>query len=152
MLVSSIQKVIRLFFFNGGKLQCCGLCCTSTRISHNYIHLLLFSREVVSDSFVTSGTVAHRLLCPWDFPGKNTGVGCHFLLQGIFPTKGSNLLLLNWQADWLPQMHQESQIEHTTLQKFWNASYIFIETRMYSISWYKQVHNNVEFYTQKNQF
>ena len=26
------------------------------------------------------------LLCPWDSPGKNTGVGCHFLLQGIFPT------------------------------------------------------------------
>ena len=28
---------------------------------------------------------------PWDFPGKNTGVGCHFLLQGIFPTQGPNL-------------------------------------------------------------
>ena len=27
---------------------------------------------------------------PWDFPGKNTGVGCHFLLQGIFPTQGLN--------------------------------------------------------------
>ena len=31
-----------------------------------------------------------RLFCPWDFPGKNTGVGCHFLLQGIFSTQGSN--------------------------------------------------------------
>ena len=31
-----------------------------------------------------------RLLCPWDFPGKNTGVGCHALLQRIFPTQGSN--------------------------------------------------------------
>ena len=31
-----------------------------------------------------------RLLRPWDSPGKNTGVGCHFLLQGIFPTQGSN--------------------------------------------------------------
>ena len=29
-------------------------------------------------------------LCPWDFPGKSTGVGCHFLLQGIFPTQGLN--------------------------------------------------------------
>ena len=28
-----------------------------------------------------------RLLCPWDFPGKNTGVGCHALLHGIFPTQ-----------------------------------------------------------------
>ena len=31
-----------------------------------------------------------RLLRPWNFPGKNTGVGCHFLLQGIFPTQGLN--------------------------------------------------------------
>ena len=36
-----------------------------------------------------------RLHCPWDFPGKNTGLGCHFLLQGIFPTQGSNLGLLH---------------------------------------------------------
>ena len=35
------------------------------------------------------------LLCPWDFPGKDTGVGCHFLLQRIFPTQGSNLGLLH---------------------------------------------------------
>ena len=28
-----------------------------------------------------------RVLCPWDVPGKNTGVGCHFLLQGISPTQ-----------------------------------------------------------------
>ena len=36
-----------------------------------------------------------RRLCPWDSLGKNTGVGCHFLLQGIFLTQGSNLGLLN---------------------------------------------------------
>ena len=36
-----------------------------------------------------------RLLRPWDSPGKNIGVGCHFLLQGIFPTQGSNLGLLH---------------------------------------------------------
>ena len=35
-----------------------------------------------------------RLLCPWDSPVKNTGECCHFLLQGIFPTQGSNLCLL----------------------------------------------------------
>ena len=43
-----------------------------------------------------------RLLCPWDFPGKDTEVDCHFLLQGIFPTQGSNshlLHLLDWQVD-----------------------------------------------------
>ena len=40
-----------------------------------------------------------RFLCPWDSPGKNTGAGCHFLLQGIFPIQGLNLCLLRWQAD-----------------------------------------------------
>ena len=40
--------------------------------------------------FVTPWTVATSLLCPWDFPGKNTGVGCHFLLQGLLPSQGSN--------------------------------------------------------------
>ena len=46
-----------------------------------------------------------RVLCPWDFPGKNTGVGYHFLLQGIFPTQGLNPQLLHWQADSLPLSH-----------------------------------------------
>ena len=50
-----------------------------------------------------------RLLCPWDFPGKNTGVGCHFLLQGmIILTQGSNPHLLHWQAESLPLSHQGS--------------------------------------------
>ena len=48
----------------------------------------------MSNSFVTPWTVAPpRLLCPWDFPGKNTGIGCHFLLQGFFLTQGSNQCL-----------------------------------------------------------
>ena len=41
-------------------------------------------------------------LCPWHFPGENTGVGCHCLLQGIFLTQGSNPCLLHWQVDSLP--------------------------------------------------
>ena len=40
--------------------------------------------------------------CLWNLLGKNTGVGCHFLLQGVFSTQGLNLCLLNWQADSLP--------------------------------------------------
>ena len=44
--------------------------------------------------FVTLGTVAHQVLCPRDSLGKNTGVGCHDLLQGIFPIQGSNPNLL----------------------------------------------------------
>ena len=38
-------------------------------------------------------------------PGKDTGAGCHFLLQGIFPTQGSNSHLLHWQADSLLLSH-----------------------------------------------
>ena len=37
-----------------------------------------------------------RLLCPWDSPGKNSGVGCHAFLQGIFPTQGSNSCLFSF--------------------------------------------------------
>ena len=40
--------------------------------------------------FATLWTVSTRPLCPWNFPGNNTRVGSHFLLQGIFPTQGSN--------------------------------------------------------------
>ena len=50
---------------------------------------------------------------PWDSPGKNTEMGCHILLQGIFLTQGSNLSLLqllNWQADFLLLSHRESLI------------------------------------------
>ena len=45
----------------------------------------------MSDSLRPHGLWPTRLLSSWDFPGMNTGVGCHFLLQGIFPTQGSNL-------------------------------------------------------------
>ena len=38
------------------------------------------------------------ILFPWDSPGKNTGMGCHALLQGIFPTQGSNLHFLQQQV------------------------------------------------------
>ena len=53
--------------------------------------------------FATPWTVAHQ--APWDSPGKNTGVGYHALLQGIFPTQGPNpslLCLLHWQVCFLP--------------------------------------------------
>ena len=45
--------------------------------------------------FATPWTMATRLLRPWDFPGKSTRVGCHVLLQGIFPTQGLNPGLLH---------------------------------------------------------
>ena len=45
--------------------------------------------------FATLWSVGSRLLCPWDSPGKHSGVGCHALPQGIFPIKGFNLCLLH---------------------------------------------------------
>ena len=79
-------------------------------------HLLLFNGSVnivtaVSNLYYQmvvlkldhSLRVFYRLLCPWDSPGKNTGVGNHFLLQGIFPTQGSNPdLWAHLRADSLP--------------------------------------------------
>ena len=47
------------------------------------------------DSLRSHGLQPTRLLCPWDFPDKDTRVDCCFLLQGIFPTQGSNLGLLH---------------------------------------------------------
>ena len=62
----------------------------------------------VSDSLQPHGLWPTRILCPWDFSSKNTGVGCHFILQEIFLTQGSNLCLLcllHWQADSLSLSH-----------------------------------------------
>ena len=54
----------------------------------------------------THGLLSARLLCPQNFPGKNTGVACHFLLQEIFLTQGLNLSLLHWQVGSLSLSHQ----------------------------------------------
>ena len=56
------------------------------------------SHSVVPNS-VRSHGLQPRLLCPWDFSGKDTGVGCHCLLQGSFLAQGSNPGLLELQAD-----------------------------------------------------
>ena len=62
----------------------------------------------VSDSLQPSGLQPTRLLHPWDFPGKNTRVGCHFLLQGIFLTQGSNSGLPHCRKMLYPLSHQGS--------------------------------------------
>ena len=54
----------------------------------------------MSNSLRPYGLQPARVLCPWGSLGKNSGVGCHFLHQGIFPTQGLNsslLCLLHWQ-------------------------------------------------------
>ena len=69
-----------------------------------------------------------RLLYPLDFPGKNTGVACHFLPQRIFLTWGSNLrllhprCLLHWQADSLPLSHLGGPILGDSVTKSFAAA------------------------------
>ena len=82
-----------------------------------------FSHSVMSDSLWPHGLYPTKLLCPWDFPGKNSEVGCHFFFQGIFPTQGSNLHLLHWQmGSLLLQLPRKSLLGR--------------ETRTYSLCWF----------------
>ena len=54
--------------------------------------------SAVSNSWQPHELCPTRLFCPWNFPGKNTRVSCHFLLQEIFPIQRSNLCLLDLLA------------------------------------------------------
>ena len=79
-------------------------------------------------------------------PGKNTGVCCHFLLQGIFPTQGSNSGLLSWQVDSLLLSHQGSPIftipgVKTVLTQ--KNLYIILPTFFYFFYWRKMAFNVV---------
>ena len=60
--------------------------------------------------FATPWAIVARLLRTWDFPGKSTGVGCHFLLQGIFPAQGLNLGLPHCEQTPYHLSHQESLV------------------------------------------
>ena len=61
-----------------------------------------------------------RSLCLWDSPGKNTGGGCHSLLQGILLTQGSNMCLLDWPADCLPLATWDSHAHWSLLPRMMN--------------------------------
>ena len=64
---------------------------------------------LVAKSYLTIATPQPaRFLCQWDFPGKNTGVGYHFLLEGIFPTWGLNPGLPHCRQTLYPLGHQET--------------------------------------------
>ena len=76
-------------------IYCCHCCCLVVKSCLTPTHRLLPA----------------RLLCPWDFPGKNTGVGCHFHLQGIFLTQESNPCFLHWQMGSLLLSYQFSSVQ-----------------------------------------
>ena len=66
----------------------------------------IVSCSVVSNSLPSHGLQPTRLLHPWNFPDKSTGVGYHFFLQGIFPTQGSNPGLLHCRQTLYCLTHQ----------------------------------------------
>ena len=69
------------------------------------LKMCMLSCSFVSNSLQAHGQQPARLLCPWDLPGKNTGVGCHFLLKGTFLTqvlKPTGLMSPALKADPLP--------------------------------------------------
>ena len=63
------------------------------------------SSLVMADSLQPHELQPTRLLYPWSSPGKNTGVGCHSLLQRIFLTQGMEPRSPTLQADSLPSEH-----------------------------------------------
>ena len=67
------------------------------------------------DSLWPHGLQPIRLLCPWDFPGKDIGVGHHAFLQGIFPTQGSNLGLLHCRQILYWLSYKESPLSYMAL-------------------------------------
>ena len=70
------------------------------------LYACMLSCSVMSDSLRPHGLQPTRLLRPWDFPGKNTEVGYHFLLQDIFLTQGLNLGLLHCRQTLYRLSHQ----------------------------------------------
>ena len=69
----------------------------------------------MSKSLRPHGLYPTRLLCPWNSPGKNTGVGCYALLQETFLTQGSNLELLHCRTI-LAQTVQSAPVQETQVR------------------------------------
>ena len=83
------------------------------------ISILVF----LSDIWLFCNPMNSRLLYPWDFSGKNTGVGCHSLLQGIFLTQGSNLHLLLYRKILYHWATREAQMQMVIIKKTINNKY-----------------------------
>ena len=107
--------------------------------------------------FVTLRTLAHRLLCPWDFPCKNAGLGCHFYLYGIFLTQASNPCLLHRTGRFLtteppgtlPSPIVNNTVLHTNLlipwtaeSRIWLSSFHFVKRVDFKCSHHTHTHTH----------
>ena len=77
-------------------------------VKHHVYYQSAFQSHTYTVSYKAYGLYPARFLSSWDFPGKNTGMDCHFLLQGIFPTQGSNLGLPHCKQTLYRLSHQGS--------------------------------------------
>ena len=96
---------------------------------HRHPHQLSWSEVKWSCSVVSNSLWPHelgptRILCPWDFPGKNTGVGFHFLLHGIFPTQGSNLSFPHCRQMLYHLSHQFAESDTTEQLTLWLSAFL----------------------------
>ena len=64
------------------------------------MHVWMLGHSIMSDFLRPRGLQPTSLLCPWDFPGKNTGVACHALLQGNLPNP-ENISCISWTGRWI---------------------------------------------------
>ena len=71
------------------------MCCVCVCVCFSQHQKKMLLPSIMPDSLRPHGLYPTRLHCLWDFLDNSTGVGCHFILQGIFPTQGSNLNLLH---------------------------------------------------------
>ena len=92
MLLHQVSKHWRPKYINSSKSSI-----SKKQITQSKNVCVCISHSVVSDSLIP---------CPWNSPGKNTGVCCHSLLQGIFPTQKSNLGLPHCRQILYPLSHQ----------------------------------------------
>ena len=126
-LYISLHSLIfyNIFYWNIADLQyCVSFRCTEHQFSYIYVYVCSVT-SVVSNSLWSYRLQPTRLLCPWEFQGKNTGVGCHTLLQGIFLTQGSN-----WH--FLPLLHCRQILSHWAMGEahvcVWGYIHIFSDS------------------------
>ena len=86
------------------------ICLTTCQRVH-HLRQVVVSRSAMSNPLRPHGLQPTRLLCPWDSPGKNTGMGCHACLQGIFSTQESEPGLLHYRQTLYCLSHQGSLVK-----------------------------------------
>ena len=134
----SLSLILQHLTLHPARLKSSGSCLNSPSRRHDFCHephgfflelslkgicrtcFLTSSMKVKSLSlvwlFATPWTIAYQAPGPWDFPGKSTGVCCHFLLQGVFLTQGSNLDLLHCKQMLYCLSHQEVHFLYASAQ------------------------------------